>query len=186
MNPPPRQVLHTNVVKPLVRNDKSGFIADSMEGTTAEEDYTVKGENEDVEQRRAHVENGMVEQDTKAQREKQGTNQGGGNVPPSREVPDRNTASEEIKETDNLLVTATEYTIGTQEDQWSTEIAHTHQAESPKDEHRNLSGGNGEPPSRGVPAHIVDNETTSPADAPHSVSPAAKASEASEEEAIFT
>ena len=127
----------------------------------------------------------MVEQDTKAQREEQGTNQGGGNIPPLREVPDRNTASEKIKETDNLLVTAVKYTIGTQVDQRSTEIAHTHQAESPKEEHRDLSGENGEPPSRGVPAHIVDNEATSPADTPHSVSPAAKASESSEEEAIF-
>ena len=135
---------------------------------------------------RESIEIGITEQDKGVQGEEQSTNQGGGNIPPSREVLSHSTVSEEMKETDDLLVAASEYMISTQEEQWSAEITRTCQAEFPRVEHRDFSGGNGEPPLRGVPTHLVDDDMTSPANTPNSLLPAAKVPDTSSEDAIFT
>ena len=105
---------------------------------------------------------------------------------PSREVLNHSAASEEVRETDNLLVAAAEYTINTQEDQWSEEIAHAHQAKFPEVEHGDFSGGNEEPPLKGVQTHLVDNEVIGPANTPPAVLSAHKASETSSEDTVFT
>jgi len=168
-----------------MRNDESSFISDYVDSTAEVTDYGTGEAYKDVERGRESIEIGIMEQDKRVQGEKQGTNQGGGNIPPPREVLSHSTVSEETKETDNLLVAALEYMISTQEDQWSAEITHTCQAEFPRVEHRDFSGGNGEPPSRGVPTHLVDDDMTSPANTPNSVLPAAKAPDTSLEDAIF-
>jgi len=111
MNPPLRQVLHTNILEPLVQNDESGFITDHIEVTTEGASYGIEELNEDVEREGEHVEESVAEQDNRVQGEEQGTNQGGGEMPPSREVLNHSAASEGVRETDNLLVAAAEYTM---------------------------------------------------------------------------
>jgi len=186
VNPPSRQVLYTNILEPSIQNDDSSFISDCVDNTAEATDYGIGEVYENVGQGRESIEIGIMEQDKRVQGEEQGTNQGGGNIPPLREVLSHSTVSEEMKETDDLLVAASEYMVSTQEDQWSVEITHTCQAEFPRVEHRDFSGGNGEPPSRGVPNHLVNDDMTSPANTPNSILPAAKAPDTSLEDAIFT
>ena len=101
MNPPSRHVLYTNILEPSIRNDKSSFISDCVDSTAEVTDYGIGEVYKDVERGRESIEIGITEQDKRVQGEEQGTNQGGGNIPPSREVLSHSTISEEMKE--NLL-----------------------------------------------------------------------------------
>ncbi|KIJ95894.1 hypothetical protein K443DRAFT_30426, partial [Laccaria amethystina LaAM-08-1] len=60
------------------------------------------------------------------------------------------------------------------------------QTELPELEHGDLSGGNTEPPSRGVPTHPIDHQEAALADTPCLVLPVTNSAETSSEEAIFT
>jgi len=78
----------------------------------------------------------------KSQDEEQGTNQGGGSTPPSREVPNQSPASEDVKETDNIHATASEVIVDIERNPTPAESVHAHRVELPWIEHEDTSGGN--------------------------------------------
>ena len=53
-------------------------------------------------------------------------------------------------------------------------------------EHGDFSGGNEEPPLKGVQTHLVDNEVIGPANTPPAILSAHKVSETSSEDTVFT
>ena len=170
-NPPLRQVLHITGLEPKYRNDKSDFIADDTTITEQEAGKSLKEE-------------AWYEEE---QGEGQGTNQGGSNEPPSREVLNRNPASDEAKESDQPHSPVLEYVIKIPETIQPAESAQACQTEmSELIEQDDHSGGSEKPPSRGVPTCLIDpNETTS-ANTPCLVLPVADATETPPEDAIYT
>ena len=100
-----------------------------------------------------------------------------------REVLNHNPASKEANVSDNSHTAVLEYVIDIPKDIQLTEDSH---AKMPWIEQGDLSGGNDEPPSRGVPTHHNNHERTIPANMPCLISPVANASQASPEEVIFT
>ena len=129
----------------------------------------------------SHCEGENGEQDERAQGEMLGTIQGGGSMPPLREVLNDTPTPEETKETDNFCPTVSKCENDVPMALQSTENTRTCQHELPRVEQGDLSGGNSEPPLRGVPNHPIDCNVTIEADMPHPVAPATKAPEASSE-----
>ena len=105
MNPPLRQVLHMDVSDSLVQDDKSSSILDHISNTPEGTKSDVNKANEYVTWTTTHCEGKNREQDERAQGEMLGTIQGGGSIPPSREVLNDTPAPEEMKETDNFCPT---------------------------------------------------------------------------------
>jgi len=174
-NPPSRQVLHTDISDSEVQNDKQGFISECIDTLLEEADENRV--TEDVPQ-----ENHSDEQSA----EEQGTNQGGGNTPPSREVQAQDLTSVETKETDNFHATALPYATKTIENSKPGESAPTCENEPLIIEQGDLSGGSDEPPSREVFTHLVDHNEITPADTPCLILPVTNAMENSPEDVIFT
>ena len=82
-------------------NDEHGFIADCIDSTTGEvnEDATRTG-GSIMEKEERYAEE-KLEKDEEQPGEERGTNQGGGDMPPLREVPSHKFMLEEVKETDD-------------------------------------------------------------------------------------
>ena len=205
VNPPLRQVLHADILNPLVQNDESEFIAGCMDDVTEEAEEHVaetdkkcaqeketlaKAENEVVEEstlEEVHIKRQTVKPGQEQQEKERSTNQGGGNIPPSREVQSQNPASKETYETNNSYTVVSENAVDTTEDLKLANDACASQTEPPQlPERDNISGGKEQPPSRGVPSHPIAYVGTTSANMPCSVAPAVKAPETSEEEVIFT
>jgi len=178
-NPPLRQVLQVDVCDSLVRNDESRFLTGFYDMWIEDTDEDIMAMAEGV----SWVENNVPDDE---QGERQGTNLGGNNAPPLREVLNHNPASEEAKVSDSSHSTVLEYMIDIPGDVQLAENTHACQTKVPWMEQDDFSGGTDEPPSRGVPTHHNDCEKAIPADAPCLVSPVANTIPASPEEAIFT
>ena len=178
-NPPSRQVLQIDVINSSVRNDESGFITGLDDAPAEETDEDVRGMVEDISQ---------IDDDVPGdeQMERQGTNQGGGSTPPSREVLNHSPAPEEVKVSDEAHSAVLEYMIDIPEDVQLAENARACQTKIPWMEQDDLGGGSSEPPSRGVPTHHNDHDKTILADTPCLVSPVANTIQTTPEEAIFT
>ena len=163
-NPPLRQVLQIDIINSSVWNDKSGFITGLDDAPAEEMDEDVREMAEDV-----------LQMDNDAPRDeqmgKQGTNQGGGSIPPSREVLHHSPAPEEAKVSDKSHSAVLEYVIDIPEDVQLAENACACQTEIPQMEQDDLGGGSGEPPLRGVPTHHNDHDKTILADTPCLISP---------------
>ena len=186
-NPPSRQVLYMSVTDSLVQNDESIFAPDIIDIPTEETEEGVAAIAEDVLQEEECCVQVTVMQDEEEQGEKQGTDQGGGNTPPSREVLNHNVVSREAKESDNPHRAVLEYVIDIQGNVQLTENACACQIDVPRVEQEDLSGGSDKPPLRGVPTRNNNHEETTPANTPCLVLPVANAVEMSPlEEAIFT
>jgi len=192
VNPPSRQVLHTDALNLLVQNDESSFITDLVEDIVEEvhEDIVEDNGIGQVEEYRTeemgHDEMQAMEHEEREQRDEQGTNQGGGDTPPSREVQNYNPTSEETKVTDNSHIAVSEYVIDVLEDVRLAENDSACQTKLPEMEQGDPSGGNAEPPSRGVPIRPIEHHETALADTPCLVLPVANSTEALPEEVIFT
>jgi len=204
VNPPSRQVLSVDILDPLVQNDESQFI---LEGTDdilewAGEDIMTKYD-EDTQEKDGFEETGgdigerdvlnkdhnkeqTTEPTTKPPQEEQGTNQGGGNTPPSREVLIQSYNAGEANKTDNLQTVVSARVTSAVEDPESNEDAHACQTEPPRVESEDHSGGNEQPPSRGVLTQHIDHHKPTPTDASCLVLPVVNAAEISSEDMIFT
>ena len=127
--PPSRQVLHMDSVDSLVQNDESGFVSGCVDVTTEETGEDVVAMNEDflqekecsrAEKNGLPTESGLevacegVQESVyyiEEHGEGRGTNQGGDEQPPSREVPTQISASAEAKESDEPRSAIMEYVI---------------------------------------------------------------------------
>ena len=103
MNPPPRQVLYMDIQELPVQNDEHGFIADCIDIITREvdEDATRTGEN--IMEKEEHNAEERLEKNEEQPGDELGTNQGGGDVLPLREVPSHEFMLEEAKETEVFI-----------------------------------------------------------------------------------
>jgi len=128
VNPPSRQVSNHEISDFMVQNDKSGCISGGTNNTLKVTDSNIGRENKDIPRDEEHLvktnkggankdtsqknhnKAGAMEGDQREQREKHGTNQGGGSIPPSREVLNQNPTSEEASKADDLCVAASEHT----------------------------------------------------------------------------
>ena len=184
MNPPSTQVLHLDVCYPWVQNDKSGLFSDCVE------DVVERAKKEVLEDKSVpQVEECIMkakERNKGEQEEEHGTDWGGGEVPPLREVQDHIPASEEAKKTNSLHTVVSKYMVDVWEDRKSIETTNACQTELPELEHEDLSGGNAEPSSRGVPTHHIDHQNATLTDMPCLVLPVTNSAEASSKEAIYT
>lgn len=120
------------------------------------------------------------------QEEEHGTDRGGGEKPPSREVQDHIPASEEAKKANSLHTVVSEYMVDVWEDWKSVKMTDACQTELLELEQGSISGGKAEPPLRGVPIHHVDYQKSILTDTPCLVLPVTNSREVSPEEAIFT
>jgi len=181
VNPPPRQVLHEDILSLLVQNDKFSLEMDN-DITQGEESFTTK-ENSTTEVN-ALGDGHRGVQTMKQNQEEQSTNQGGGHMPPSREVQDHDPSRKKTNRTDEPHSTDSEGVVDAQGNLLA-ETTHMCQTKPPKMERKDLSGGNEKPPSRGVTTHLIDHHEYTPADIPYLVLPVANAMETTAEDAIF-
>jgi len=107
-------------------------------------------------------------------------------MPPLREVPGHKSMLEEAKDADDPHAAVAKYTSNGQESPQLTKSAHTCHAMLLEKECGDLSGGNDEPPSRGVPTHPIGCNEINIADTPYLVLPVSNAADAPAEDAIFT
>jgi len=128
----------------------------------------------------------IVEGDKGRQGEERSMNQGGDDMPPLREVPGHKCVLEEAKDADDPHAAVAKYTSNGQESPQLTKSAHTCHAMLLEKECRDLSGGNDEPPSRGVPTHPIGCDEINIADTPYLVLPVSNATDAPAEDVIFT
>jgi len=203
MNPPSRQVSHHEISDFEVQNDKSDHIADSTNNVLILTNDNILKKDEDRIQEEEHLEKAdercedenalqedceemqAVEGEQGERKEKCSTIQGGGSMPPLREVLSQSPASKEANETDELCVTASENTVNALRSPMPAEDVPTCQTEPLLMEREDLSGGSDKPPSRGVPTCPLDCHETTPADTPCFVLPVTT-SEASSEDTILT
>ena len=185
MNPPSRQALYMDIQELPVQNDKHRFIADCIDITTREvdEDATRTGRN--IMEKEEHYAEERLEKDEEQPGEERGTNQGGGDMPPLREVPSHEFMLEEAKETDDPHTAVVECESKGQESPQVTERIHACHA-TPLEECEDLSGGSGEPPSRGVPTQPINCEEINITDTTCLILPVSNATDAQAEDAIFT
>ena len=204
VNPPSRQVLHHELLDFEVQNDESGCIPGSADDALKIAGEGIIGKNEDTAQKgeyltktdNDHMDKGTMQKDCedvqaaewdqRSQREERSTSQGGGGIPPLREVQNQKPASKEASETDEPCVAIPEHATNAWGNPALTENAPTCQTKPLWVERRDLSGGSSKPPSRGVPINPADRHETIPTDNPCLVLPVTNTSETSSEDAIFT
>ena len=120
------------------------------------------------------------------QREECGTNLGGSNAPPLRELPNQNLILDKVNETDKSSVSASDSAVSTCQSPVLTENTPVYQTKPLEEERDDLNGGNDKPPLRGVPACPIECHKTTPANTPCLIVPVANAQDASTEDTIFT
>jgi len=170
VNPPPRQVSHTDVSEPLVQNNELDSFLGYEHTQDKEELMKLDGNSESW----------------KSQDEEQGMNQGGGSTPPLREVPNQSPPSEDIKETDDIHATASEVVVDIERNPAPAKSVHAHQVELLWIEREDTSEGNEQPPSRGVQTQTTGLQVSNPADVPCLVLPVASTTDTPSEDLLYT
>jgi len=127
MNPPLRQVSHTDVSGTLVQNDKLDiFLGYANKTVEAVGEDTTHADKEHTQDEEEPMKPDRNSESWESQDEEQGMNQGGGSTPPSREVLNQSTASEDVKETDNIHATASEVVVDIERNPTPAESVHAH------------------------------------------------------------
>ena len=192
VNPPPRQVSHADISNPLVQSDESDFFLDYTDDALESDERTTDADDKDTQEEEylTELDENIAEEATLggeySENQEHGTNQGGGSIPPSREVLNQSPAFDKINDADNTHAIVLENVVNAAEDLAPAENVHECQVRPPLVEREDLSGGSEQPPSRGVQVHLTGHQESIPADTPCLVLPVTNAVDTPSEDTVFT